>query len=56
MTGQARHGIGRSALVEMQEFTGSGPARPTSNAANLEDGWTRQGRGRAVTFGIEQGF
>lgn len=28
----------------------------TSNAANLEGGWTRQGRGPAVTIGIEQGF
>ena len=28
----------------------------TSNAANLEGGWTRQARGRAVTIGIEQGF
>jgi hypothetical protein len=29
---------------------------PMSDAANLEGGWTRQGRGRAVTIGIEQGF
>ena len=28
----------------------------TSDTANLEGGWTRQGRGRAVTIGIEQGF
>lgn len=28
----------------------------TSDAANLEGGWTRRGRGRAVTIGIEQGF
>lgn len=28
----------------------------TSDAANLEGGWTQQGRGRAVTIGIEQGF
>lgn len=28
----------------------------TSDAANHEGGWTRQGRGRAVTIGIEQGF
>jgi hypothetical protein len=28
----------------------------TSDATNLDGGWTRQGRGRAVTIGIEQGF
>jgi outer membrane cobalamin receptor len=28
----------------------------TSDAANLEGGWTRQGRRRAITIGIEQGF
>ena len=28
----------------------------TSDAANLEGGWTRQGPGRAITIGIEQGF
>lgn len=28
----------------------------TSDAANLEGGWTRWGRGRAITIGIEQGF
>jgi outer membrane cobalamin receptor len=28
----------------------------TSDAANLEGGWTRQGRGRALTIGIEQSF
>lgn len=27
-----------------------------SDAANLEGGWTRRGRGRAVTIGFEQGF
>jgi outer membrane cobalamin receptor len=29
---------------------------PTSDAANLEGGWTRRGPGRAITIGIEQGF
>jgi hypothetical protein len=28
----------------------------TSDAANLEGGWTRQGPGRAIAIGIEQGF
>jgi len=28
----------------------------TSDAANLEGGWTRYGRGRALTIGIEEGF
>jgi outer membrane cobalamin receptor len=28
----------------------------TSDAANLEGGWTRLGRARAITIGIEQGF
>ena len=28
----------------------------TSDATGLEGGWTREGRGRAVTVGIEQGF
>ena len=28
----------------------------TSDAANLEGGWARRGRGRAITIGIEQGF
>lgn len=28
----------------------------TSDAANLEGGWTRRGQGRAVTIGFEQGF
>ncbi|HEV2596354.1 MAG TPA: TonB-dependent receptor [Sphingomicrobium sp.] len=28
----------------------------TSDASNLEGGWTRWGRGRAITFGFEQGF
>jgi hypothetical protein len=28
----------------------------TSDAANLEGGWTRRGRSRAITIGIEQGF
>jgi hypothetical protein len=27
-----------------------------SDAANLEGGWTRWGRGRAITIGIEEGF
>lgn len=29
---------------------------PTSDAANLEGGWTNWGRSRAVAIGIEQGF
>ena len=28
----------------------------TSDAANLEGGWTRRGPGQAITIGIEQGF
>ncbi len=28
----------------------------TKDAANLEGGWTHWGRGRAITFGFEQGF
>jgi len=28
----------------------------TSNASNLEGGWTRRGQGRAIAIGIEQGF
>ena len=28
----------------------------TSDAANLEGGWTRRGKGRAVTIGLEQSF
>lgn len=28
----------------------------TRDAKNLEGGWTRWGRGRAITFGFEQGF
>jgi hypothetical protein len=28
----------------------------TSDAANVEGGWTRRGRSRAITIGIEQGF
>ncbi|MGN6848656.1 MAG: hypothetical protein ACTHJK_04125 [Sphingomicrobium sp.] len=28
----------------------------TSDATNLEGGWTRWGRRRAITIGIEQGF
>lgn len=28
----------------------------TSDASELEGGWTRSGRGRAITIGIEQGF
>ena len=28
----------------------------TNDATALEGGWTRLGRGRAITIGIEQGF
>lgn len=40
--------------VDLTNFTNVHYA--TSDAANLEGGWTRQGRGRAITIGIEQGF
>jgi hypothetical protein len=39
------------------DLTNAADARyVTSDAANLEGGWTRQGPGRAITIGIEQGF
>ncbi|MEO8547810.1 MAG: TonB-dependent receptor [Sphingomicrobium sp.] len=47
---------GRSADLRF-DFTNLTNARYfTSNAANLEGGWTRRERGRAITIGIEQGF
>jgi len=47
---------GRSADIRLDLTNLTNARYFTSNAANLEGGWTRRGRGRAITIGIEQGF
>lgn len=48
--------IGHAADVRLDLTNLTNARYATSDAANLEGGWTRRGRGRAITIGIEQAF
>lgn len=48
--------MGRPADIRLDLTNVTGAHYVTADAANLEGGWTRDGQGRAVTLGIEQGF
>lgn len=47
---------GRPAVVRLDLTNLTNVHYATSDAANLEGGWTHFGRGRAITIGIEQSF
>ena len=48
--------IGRSADLRLDLTNITNARYVTSDAGNLEGGWTRRGAARAITIGIEQGF
>ena len=48
--------VGHSADVRLDLTNLTNVRYVTSDAANLEGGWTRRGRGRAITIGLEQAF
>jgi hypothetical protein len=48
--------VGEPADLRIDLTNPTGVKYVTSDATGVEGGWTRWGRGRAVTIGIEQGF